>query len=251
MNWNEARARTLGKTLALAATLAALSTACTTDNHLPPTPVPRADQKQALPRWYPEKPWTAKEAESQIFIEGKIVFETDQDVIRKFGESEKVLKTLLAFINDHPEVTRVRIEGHTDDAGSDDHNQDLSARRALSVCNWLVDNGVSHLRLQAVGYGESRPIAPNELAEGRAENRRTEFHVAELDGKPFMGKSMPPGGTTLDVLSAEERKQREADAKKTTVAVVPTLKFKATGNEVKKVDAKKEIPLAPTPKKGP
>jgi outer membrane protein OmpA-like peptidoglycan-associated protein len=248
-NRNDERAQAPGKIAALAATfaaLAALAAACVTDNRLPPTPVPRAEQKSALPPWYPEKPWTAKEEKSQIFIEGKIVFETDSDVIRKFGDSEKVLKTLLAFINEHPEVTRVRIEGHTDDAGSEEHNQDLSAKRALAVCNWLVDNGVNHLRLIAVGFGESKPIAPNELAEGRAENRRTEFHVAEVDGRPFLGKDETGGGKVLDVLSAEERKEREAAAKKPQVALIPTLKWKPTGNEVKPVQPNKQINLAPT-----
>lgn len=239
----------LGEKVVLVAAIGlfAMAQGCT-DNRLPPVPVPKAESKSQLPRWYPEKAWTAKEGTSQIFIEGKIVFETDSATIRKFGETEKVLKTLLAFANEHTEVTRLRIEGHTDDAGGEEHNQDLSAARALSVCNWLVDNGVSHLRLIAVGFGESKPLAPNELAEGRAENRRTEFHVAEVDGRPYLGKDPTGGGLVLDVPSLEERKADEEAKKKKTTAVIPTLKFKATGNVVKPVEAQK-MELDPSQKK--
>jgi len=234
------------KALLLSAALGtlALQAGCS-DNRLPPVPVPKAEAKSNLPRWYPEKPWTAKEGQSQIYIEGKIVFETGSAVIRKYGESEKVLKTVLKFLAEHPEVTRMRIEGHTDDMGEDDKNQKLSAERALSMCNWLVDNGVSHLRLIAVGFGESKPLAPNELAEGRAENRRTEFHVAEVDGRPYLGKDPTGGGLVIDVPSLEERKREEEERKKKAIAVVPTLKFKATGNTVKKVEGK-QIEFDPT-----
>lgn len=235
--------------MALVAVLgASVALAGCSDNRLPPVPVPKAEMKSQLPKWYPEKAWTAKEGQSQIYIEGKVVFETGSATIRKFGESEKVLKTLLAFVNDHPEVTRLRIEGHTDDKGEEDKNAELSARRALAVCNWLVDNGVSHLRLIAVGFGETKPIAPNELEMGRAENRRTEFHVAEVDGKAFLGKDPTAGGMVLDVPSLEERKAEEEARRKPVVATVPTLKWKPTGNEVKKVDSK-QISLDPTQKK--
>jgi hypothetical protein len=117
------------------------------------------------------------------------------------------------------------------------------------VCNWLVDNGVSHLRLLAVGFGERKPLGPNELAEGRAENRRTEFHVAEVDGKPYMGRDPTGGGLAIDVPSLEERQREEEERKKGPQrAVVPTLKFKATGNEVKKVKDRK-MELDPTQSK--
>lgn len=236
---NRNLARLVRPSLLTSFALVALSTLGCSDNRLPPVPVPKAEARNTLPKWYPEKPWTAKEGQSQIFIQGKIVFETGSATIHKFGESEKVLKTLLQFINDHPEVTRVRVEGHTDDRGEDQQNEKLSAERALTVCNWLVDNGVNHLRLLAVGFGERKPLGPNELAEGRAENRRTEFHVAEVDGRPYLGKDPTGGGLVLDVPSLEERKREEEERKKKAVAVVPTLKFKATGNEVKKVQEQK------------
>lgn len=65
-----------------------------------------------------------------------------------------------------------KIEAHTDSKGSDSYNQKLSEKRASSVVNSLVSKGVNKNSLQAVGYGESQPIASNDTEEGRAENRR-------------------------------------------------------------------------------
>ena len=166
--------------------------------------------------------------------------------------------TLLQFINEHPEVTSVRIEGHTDDRGSDEHNMDLSARRSITVCDWLVDHGVDNTRLLAVGFGKTRPIAPNNRADGMQENRRTEFHVAEVNGRPFILKDPANGGYALRVKSAEERRlEREAALHP---PVVPKAKpFVPEGDVVKPVDVnkvvraqnkereKKEKMLPPTP----
>jgi OmpA-OmpF porin, OOP family len=64
------------------------------------------------------------------------------------------------------------IEGHTDSNGSAEYNQDLSERRAKAVREYLVSKGVAGSRLTAEGVGETRPIADNTNAEGRAQNRR-------------------------------------------------------------------------------
>jgi OmpA-OmpF porin, OOP family len=77
----------------------------------------------------------------------------------------------------------VTIEGHTDSIGSESYNQRLSERRALAVKHYLVSRGVAGDRLDTVGYGESRPVAPNKTPdgkdnpEGRAMNRRAELKV--------------------------------------------------------------------------
>ena len=164
------------------------------DNRLPPRDLPKEQAQRDLPRWYPERPWSEKSGEAQIYIEGKVVFDTNKAVIRP--GSEKHLKTLLQFLSDHPEVSRLRIEGHTDARASEEKNLELSAQRALSVANWLVDNGVDPIRLIAVGFGESKPLGPNDLEAGRSDNRRVEFHSvdpAPADVRALEGCGEIPG----------------------------------------------------------
>ena len=77
-----------------------------------------------------------------------------------------------SFMKEYP-LTNVIIEGHTDSAGSEAYNQSLSQRRAQAVANALISKyNVASSRVSAVGYGETKPIADNDTAEGRAENRR-------------------------------------------------------------------------------
>jgi len=75
---------------------------------------------------------------------------------------------------DNPTL-RVLLEGHTDSIGAEAYNQGLSERRAKAVMQYLIKGGVDSARLSTVGYGESRPIAPNNTKEGRAKNRRVEL----------------------------------------------------------------------------
>jgi OOP family OmpA-OmpF porin len=99
-----------------------------------------------------------------------IKFDFDKAVVKRQYLTE--VKKVADFLNAHPGSTAV-IEGHTDSRGNDAYNQKLSDRRAAAVRELLVsDFGVSSSKLTSVGYGESRPIATNETAEGRAENRR-------------------------------------------------------------------------------
>ncbi len=72
---------------------------------------------------------------------------------------------------------RVVVEGHTDAVGSDAYNERLSQRRAQTVVDYLVHAGVARDRLEATGFGESRPVADNDTEDGRARNRRVELRV--------------------------------------------------------------------------
>ncbi|MBU0655316.1 MAG: OmpA family protein [Gammaproteobacteria bacterium] len=85
-----------------------------------------------------------------------------------------VLGNLANTLNQFPD-TRIQVAGHTDNVGSDASNLQLSQQRANSVRSYLASAGVMPQRMQAVGYGESRPIADNGSDYGRAQNRRVEI----------------------------------------------------------------------------
>lgn len=94
-------------------------------------------------------------------------------------ESDEVLVAIMVLLKAHPEVKHVRIEGHTDTLGLPGNNKRLSQGRADSVKRWLTQNGIEAGRLSAKGIGDERPLGPNTTEEGRAQNRRVEFHVEE------------------------------------------------------------------------
>lgn len=71
----------------------------------------------------------------------------------------------------------IEISGHTDNVGDPNNNLQLSELRAKAVRSYLVDKGIAIKRIEAIGYGESRPVASNDLEEGRLQNRRTEVRV--------------------------------------------------------------------------
>ena len=103
-----------------------------------------------------------------------ITFATDSAEIRP--QFRRTLDDVAASIQQYPN-TVVRVEGHTDSTGSSSYNQNLSVNRAQSVASYLAQSGVQPSRLQAIGYGESRPIATNSTPQGRAQNRRVEILI--------------------------------------------------------------------------
>ncbi|MNW14674.1 Outer membrane porin F precursor [compost metagenome] len=74
-------------------------------------------------------------------------------------------------------MTSVKVIGHTDSQGSDAYNQALSERRASSVAEYLISQGLAPSKVTSQGRGESEPIADNETDAGRAQNRRVELHL--------------------------------------------------------------------------
>ena len=78
----------------------------------------------------------------------------------------------------------MRVEGHTDNAGTAAYNRVLSQHRAESVVTWLVKHGIDASRLGAKGFGPDRPIDDNSTDAGRRNNRRVEFHIVGEDSSP-------------------------------------------------------------------
>ena len=114
-----------------------------------------------------------------VRVELDVKFDFDKAQVKQ--ESYGDIKALADFMKQYPQTSTV-VEGHPDSVGSDAYNQGLSERRANAVREVLVNQyGVESGRVQAVGYGESRPVADNATAEGRAINRRVE---AEVEDQP-------------------------------------------------------------------
>jgi outer membrane protein OmpA-like peptidoglycan-associated protein len=102
------------------------------------------------------------------------LFETNKSDIKT--ESAQTLKDIISILEKYPEA-KFSIDGHTDSVGSDAYNQTLSNERANSVLRYLVNGGINGDRLSAEGFGESKPIASNDTAAGRQQNRRTEINL--------------------------------------------------------------------------
>jgi outer membrane protein OmpA-like peptidoglycan-associated protein len=119
----------------------------------------------------------ARIEKGQIRIREQVQFAYNSAQILK--ASDFVLDAVHKILEENPEITEIEIQGHTDDKGSDNYNKGLSERRAASVMNWLVRKGVDKKRLKSVGYGEGEPLYSNDTEDGRANNRRVEFHIIE------------------------------------------------------------------------
>ncbi|MFQ5599990.1 MAG: OmpA family protein [Candidatus Krumholzibacteriia bacterium] len=113
-----------------------------------------------------------------VTFESPILFDVDSWVLKR--QARKLLDDVATVLADYPD-TDVLVMGHTDNTGSETHNQMLSERRAQAVKNYLMASGIHAPRLQSMGFGESMPVASNESAPGRAENRRVELQIAAND----------------------------------------------------------------------
>jgi len=113
----------------------------------------------------------------RLSLRDMIQFDFGKDTIKP--ESGHILDDIATILKDHPELTLVRVEGHTDIVGTAEYNQSLSERRARAVVRALVARSVAPERLAAAGFGFTRPIASNATALGRAKNRRVEFVIVQ------------------------------------------------------------------------
>jgi outer membrane protein OmpA-like peptidoglycan-associated protein len=111
---------------------------------------------------------------TQIEIKEMVQFQTGEATL--IGASFNTLDGVFQVLKDAPYL-KLRIEGHTDSEGGDDSNLGLSKERAQSVRVYLESKGIDPSRLESVGFGETRPIDTNRTPQGRARNRRVEFHI--------------------------------------------------------------------------
>ncbi|MCC6214005.1 MAG: OmpA family protein [Polyangiaceae bacterium] len=176
-------------------------------NEPPPPPPPPPAASSAAPAPAPTAPApeekkpmksTATVKGDSVNIPGNIVFDTGKATLKEGAGSEAVLEQLKIFLDENPRVTKLRIEGHTDNVGVPADNVTLSGQRALTIKNWLVAKGIPKERLIAVGFGQDKPIADNATDAGRAQNRRTEFKIAEISGKPYLGQDPNGGGKVFE-----------------------------------------------------
>jgi len=117
----------------------------------------------------------AVRASEAIVILEKLYFASSRDRILR--RSDPVLKAVAAVLRKNPDILQVRVEGHTDSRGRESSNQKLSQRRSEAVMRRLLKDGIDASRIEAVGYGESRPISSNDEEAGRERNRRVEFKI--------------------------------------------------------------------------
>lgn len=110
----------------------------------------------------------------KLTFESAILFDTDKADLK--DQATVNLTKVAGVLNEYPDTDLI-IEGHTDSQGSDGYNQKLSERRAESVKSFLLGQGVASKRLETKGYGEVAPIASNDTADGRAQNRRVEVKI--------------------------------------------------------------------------
>lgn len=108
---------------------------------------------------------------------GNITFKTGSADLN--ADFFKVLDGV-GMVVDEYEKTLVVIQGHTDNVGTDENNQALSERRAASVGQYLVSKGVNGQRVMTAGFGEARPVASNDTADGRSQNRRVEVTLEPI-----------------------------------------------------------------------
>lgn len=118
-----------------------------------------------------------------LWTDEPIAFETGDVAV--LAGSEPVLAEIARILNESDWIRLLSVEAHTDSMGSSSYNWVQSQKRAQTVRDHLERLGVASERLQAQGFGETRPIASNETAEGRAQNRRVEFVIVERDGCPL------------------------------------------------------------------
>jgi outer membrane protein OmpA-like peptidoglycan-associated protein len=134
---------------------------------------PGIEAEQGCPRVYQDVEITS----TGIVIHQQIFFEFNRAVIQP--QSFQILDTVAQVLRDFPDIS-IEVQGHTDSRGNDAFNLRLSQQRADAVRQYLINQGIASQRLTSLGYGETAPIESNATNDGRAMNRRVEFHRTDV-----------------------------------------------------------------------
>jgi OmpA-OmpF porin, OOP family len=151
----------------------------------PPPPAPVAEPAPA--------PAPEPKAGEQLTLPEQIEFETNEARIKQTPKTLATLESLADTMKKHPNITKLRVEGHTDNVGKPKANDKLSKARAEAVAKWLSQHDVAEARIITLGFGAKRPLVANDSPDHRAQNRRTEYYVEELDGKKVDASKVASG----------------------------------------------------------
>ena len=132
------------------------------------------------------KPVPAPEVKKQPIVEtvvlnSRALFSTNADALSAKGD--QAMRNLIAKLGDYSSIEKVEIIGHSDNRGDEAYNQALSERRADAIRSYIVDS-YGDADISSIGMGESEPVANNDTAEGRQQNRRVEIRVTAKMVKP-------------------------------------------------------------------
>jgi outer membrane protein OmpA-like peptidoglycan-associated protein len=163
---------------AVAATPAAATPAATSPAEPSPAEPSKAAPEPAPTPELSDRPEHTAEGKSAKNLTALVVY-FDFNVDELPPAFARKLDQIAQALREHPEVHRLRIEGHTDYLGSDDYNQALSERRASAVARYLASKSIDAARLETVGFGRTRPRDPGKTAAARAHNRRVEFVIRD------------------------------------------------------------------------
>jgi outer membrane protein OmpA-like peptidoglycan-associated protein len=136
------------------------------------------DEPGVAPDGCPKKYTLVEVKKDRIVIKQQVHFQTAKWAI--LPDSYALLDQVVQVLRDYPKM-RLSVEGHTDSVGGEVSNMKLSQARAESVRTYLVGKGIQADRLEAVGYGTTKPIASNKTDKGRSQNRRTEFRIISTE----------------------------------------------------------------------
>jgi len=129
---------------------------------------------------------------NEVKISKPVLFETGSAKLKP--ESIAALEIIKQYLTDKSYISQLRVECHTDNGGDAAVNQSLTEKRAMVVCQKLIEMGVDCKRLIAVGFGDTKPVADNSTPDGKAENRRVSFVNVALRGHVIGGMPVDGGG---------------------------------------------------------